>query len=133
MYWLGDSAMGWNYTLRKFPGEFIQGLVDNIPPCCCLYYTFIKIVCLLIHALRNPRFILSGFRTWCKSNVREPVDAMIFVMFTDLQKMESKPGWTFSPGFQKLDYWRCPLCRMIDKRNKLDWTTGSRWDYKRFW
>lgn len=129
MFFTGDSALGWRYNFKKFPGEILQGLTDNIPLCCCLYYTFIKTVCLLVHALRNPRFIFSGFRTWAKSNTRETVDAMIFIMFTDLYRLENRPGWVFSPSFAKLDYWRCPICRIVDRREKLDWETGSLWDY----
>ncbi len=126
MFWFGDSAIGWRYNLKKFPGEILQGLADNIPLCCCLYYTFIKTVCLLIHAIRNPRFIFKGFRTWGSSTGHKTVDGILFIMFTDAYRLDN--GFIFSPGFQKLDYWRCPVCRLIDKRKELDWTTNAFWD-----
>ena len=130
MYWLGDSKWGWQFNFRKFPGEFIQGLIDNLPPCCVIYYTFVKTACLLIHGPRksigpDPLFGLPHIQ----SNRNK--DAMIFSMFFDSER--GVGGTSYSKDFLRHDYWRCPLCRLIDRRKKLDWTTGSSWDYKRFW
>ena len=44
MFWLGDSAMGWKYNLRKLPAEFRQGISDGIPLCCVIVY----VVCILV-------------------------------------------------------------------------------------
>lgn len=125
MYWLGDSKWGWQFNFRRFPGEFVQGLIDNIPPCCVIYYTLIKIVCLLVHGPKR-------WETKEEYDTEGPTkDSILFSMFYDLQRKSG--GTSHSRDFQKLDYWRCPLCRLINRRNKLDWTTKAKWDYRRFW
>ncbi len=130
MYWLGDSKWGWQFNFRRFPGEFIQGLIDNIPPCCVVYYTFVKAVCLLVHGPYNSLGPDPSLGLPHKPSNRCK-DFMLFSMFYDLKR--KRGGKSHSDDFQKLDYWRCPFCRLIDKRNKLDWTTKAKWDYKRFW
>lgn len=110
MFWFGDSKWGWRYNLKKYPGEFLQGLTDNIPLCCVLYYTFVKNLCLLVHGPRR-------WKTQEEYDAEEPTkDAFIFTMFYDPQ------------GLDELVYFRCPICRIVDRTEKVDWTTGSKWD-----
>lgn len=120
MFWFGDSKWGWRYNLKKYPGEIIQGLVDNIPLCCTLYYTIVKTICLLIH---GPRL----WKTQEECDAEGPTkDAFIFTMFYDLQKQ--KDGTYISKDFNDFDYFRCPICRIVDRTEKIDWTRGSKWD-----
>ena len=102
MFWLGDSAWGWRYNGPKIPKEILQGINDNIPLCCVLYYTFVKVVCLLTK-----------------------MDKLMFTMFFRPDRVTST--YLYSEDFRELQYWRCPLCKLIGKKTKLKWN-GLKWE-----
>jgi len=127
MYWMSDSVWGWRYNLPKIPGEILQGLTDNIPVCCVFYYTLVKLTCLFIHG---------PFKTLTKPDKENPYggygwspDLWVFrclykhviTQFIPKKKLSSE-------DFRVLQYWRCPLCKLTHKRNKLRWNTGLRWE-----
>lgn len=126
MFWIGESAWGWRYNLPKLPGEILQGLTDNIPICCVIYYTFVKLMCLLIHGPFKS-ILPPNSENLYGHHEKRPPDAIIFTLLCDAVRKDN--GNYFSQDLHDLDYWRCPICRIIDRREKLDWTTGSRWDY----
>jgi len=129
LFWLGDSAWGWKYNFKKFPGEILQGLTDGIPLCCCLYYTLVKTICLLIHGPFNS-IAPPNEKNPYGYHKKKPRDGLVFTVLCDAKRLSN--GNFFSQDIQDLDYWRCPICRIVDRREKVDWTTGTKWDYSYF-
>lgn len=124
---MGDSNWGWKYNLPKIPGEILQGISDNIPLCCVFYYTLVKLFCLIIHGPLN---------TTLKPTKKQPLGAYGWTpdlwVFSCLYKgviTEFIPHETIkSEDFRKLQYWRCPLCQTIGRKEMLNWNSGLYWE-----
>jgi len=124
MYWLGDSRWPMVRWLWRIPGEIIQGTYhDNIPLCCSLWYTLVKLLCM---------FLSAPFRTILREDIGYGWAADL-IIFSCLFKgdLDKKTRVFHSEDFRELQYWRCPICRAINRKRKLNWTTGIWWEWYR--
>jgi len=124
MYWTGDSKWSFWHIWQKIPGEIIQGLKDNIPPCCVAWYTLTKLMTII------PTTIV---RTLLKEKKAYGFSFDFYVMwrmFGGKFNLTEQGERTFEvPRFWKLQYFRCPACRLARYERKLRWDTGSYWDW----
>jgi len=123
MYWIGDSKWNFKRLWMKIPGEIIQGLKDDIPPCCVFWYTLAKLMAMIptaiVRTLLKEKYA-TGFS----------LDFYVFCrMFGGKLKVVKGERRFEVPVFWKLQYFRCPLCRWAGIEHKLRWNTGAYWDW----
>jgi len=121
MYWIGDSKWPIRRWLWRIPREIIQGYKDNIPFCCTMWYTISKLVTM---------FITVPIRTLLREKIGYGFssDLIVFsIMFEG--KLDKKKRIFKSDSFRRLQYWKCPLCRILKRENNLRWDTGTYWEY----
>lgn len=118
MYWMGDSAWGWQYNLPKVPREILQGITDNIPFCCVIYYTFVKIICVLLHPHRS---INKPDEANPYGSMGQTPDLWVFgLLYKHVAKLFPHEK-IVSDDFRKLQYWRCPICKVTGRKSKILW------------
>jgi len=124
MFWMGETKWGFYRLWLKIPGEIIQGLKDNIPLCCVCWYTITKLMTMIPTAI--IRVLLRE-----KHGEGFSLDFYVFWrMMGGKFKLTDKGERCFNvPRFWKLQYFRCPLCRLVGIEKKLRWNTGSYWDW----
>lgn len=105
----------------RIPKEFLQGLTDNIPFCCVVNYTVARMV---------SQFLTMVFRTMLREKeigVGFGTDLAVFAVFFD-GKLDKNKRMIESESFRRLQYWRCHVCKLLNRRNKLRWGNGRRWE-----
>jgi len=121
MYWIGESVWGIKRLFKKVPGEIIQGLKDNIPICCVTWYTLAKLMTIIPTAM---------IRSLLKEKLAKGFSLDFYVFCRMFGGKLNKEKRTFEvPEFWHLQYFRCPLCRLLNFQRKLYWDGRAYWDW----